>query len=79
VGIRRLLDGNFYVTLSRADFASRPDFRLFNCAGRLIREIQTRNNPGAEFILETSSLGKGIYLLKMNLAGAGTCNKIVVF
>jgi hypothetical protein len=79
VGIRRLLDGNFYITVSKADFASHPDFRLFNCAGRLIREIKTQNNPGAGFILETSSLGKGIYFLKMNLAGVRTCNKIAVY
>ena len=67
-----------FLAVSGADFGSRPHFRLFNCSGRLVREIRARNNPAAGIMMGTSGLGKGIYFLEMDLEGIKTCHKMPV-
>jgi len=79
VGIKRLPDGNFRVTVSEADMGSNPGFKLFNCSGRLVQKLKTPDNPAAGFTLETLSLGRGVYFLVMNLAGVKTCSKIAIY
>jgi endoglucanase len=79
INIQRLADGNFRVTPLVAYGETGVIFKLFDCSGRLIRTIIAGNNPAAGFILETSSLSKGVYCLEMKQADEKICQKIVIF
>ena len=77
--ITKLPHGNFRIALSGADSKAVAVIKLLTFSGRVIRMITTQNIPPKGFILETSLLSKGIYVLEMAQAGERTLNKLSIF
>jgi hypothetical protein len=79
MAIKKLSNGNFRITFSGAGRkAFDTSIRLFDCSGRVVRVIRTQNTPAQGFVLEASSLSKGIYLLEMTQAGERIINKLSI-
>jgi hypothetical protein len=79
MNIKKLSNGNFSIALSGVDERTSAVIKLLNCSGRVVRAVKTQNIGAAGFILETSSLSKGIYLLEMTQAGERTFSKLSIF
>jgi hypothetical protein len=79
MAVNKLPNGNFSIALSGADSRACAVVKLVNCSGRAVRVTMAQNSPTGGFILETSSLSKGIYLLEMTLAGERALYKLSFF
>jgi endoglucanase len=77
--IERLSGGNVRIFLAGAYRGTSANVNIFDCSGRLVRVIKANKNQMADFILETASLSRGVYFLKMTNAGKKLYQKISVF
>ncbi|HUI92193.1 MAG TPA: cellulase N-terminal Ig-like domain-containing protein [Chitinivibrionales bacterium] len=75
--IERLANGNFALTFTGATEAGKR-LQLYNCTGRLIKSIMLAGNR-ASVRLETATMDKGIYFLKVEAEGRKVCKMIAVF
>jgi hypothetical protein len=67
--IRKLSNGNYRITNSGMNQDRFASVKLFDCSGKLVQTITTQKIPAAGLVLETSLIGKGIYLLEIVRAG----------
>jgi myo-inositol-hexaphosphate 3-phosphohydrolase len=69
LNIRRLSNGNFRI----ANFGINQDrfagVKLYDCSGKIVQTVTSQKIQAAGLVLETSLLGKGIYLLEIVKAG----------
>jgi hypothetical protein len=72
-------DGGIRFLVSGADFAARAPVRLFDCSGKAVRMIAPESTSASDLIFRTSSLSKGIYVLKMTRTSERTFHKIALF
>jgi hypothetical protein len=79
LGIKKLPNGNFSIAPSGAEVKTSAVIRLFDCSGRVARVIKAQNIPAAGFVLETSSLSKGIYFVEMTRTGERAVKTISIF